>query len=167
MTAVTTNAEEIIAGLQLELRERIKSGAGPFLAAIYGPDGALVAKKANSVLKDRCSHSHAEMNAIKAAEKAFGTHDLSAFNLSIFITAEPCVMCMGGIMWSGIKSVYYGVPSKKVEEITGFDEGFKPGWKRAFAARGIAVRGGLAQSLGEEVLREYIELGGAVYKPAR
>ena len=31
-------------------------------------------------------------------------------------------------MWSGIKAVYFGVPSKRVEEITGFDEGFKPNW---------------------------------------
>ena len=51
-------------------------------------------------------------------------------------------MCMGGIMWSGIKAVYYGVPSKRVEEIAGFDEGYKPGWVEAFAPRGIKVEGG-------------------------
>ena len=32
------NVEQIITELQLELRERIKSGAGPFLAAIYKPE---------------------------------------------------------------------------------------------------------------------------------
>ena len=32
------NAEKIITELQEELRERIKDGAGPFLAAIYKPE---------------------------------------------------------------------------------------------------------------------------------
>ena len=32
------NAEKIITEVQLELRERIKGGAGPFLAAIYKPE---------------------------------------------------------------------------------------------------------------------------------
>ena len=45
------NAEKIITELQQELRERIKGGAGPFLAAIYKPDGTLVAGEANSVLR--------------------------------------------------------------------------------------------------------------------
>ena len=161
------NAEKIITELQLELRERIKDGAGPFLAAIYKPDGTLVAKAANSVLKDNCSHCHAEMNAIKAAEKALGTYDLSKYDLSLYVTAEPCVMCMGGIMWSGIKAVYYGVPSKRVEEIAGFDEGYKPGWIEAFAQRGIKVEGGIAQALGEDVLRKYVEGGYKIYKPER
>ena len=73
--------EKIITELQEELRERIKDGAGPFLAAIYKPDGTLVAKEANSVLKDNCSHCQAEMNAIKAAEKVLGTYDLSKYDL--------------------------------------------------------------------------------------
>lgn len=157
--------EKIITDLQNELREHIKKGAGPFLAAIYAPDGRLISKAANSVVSDTCSHCHAEMNAIKEAERLLGTYDLSPYNLSIYITSEPCVMCMGGIMWSGIKAVYYGVPSKRVEEITGFDEGYKPDWEEAFAARGIKVKGGFAQHLGEEVLREYIASGHPIYKP--
>ena len=161
------NAEKIITELQMELRERIKEGAGPFLAAVYGPEGTLIAKAANSVLKDNCSHCHAEMNAIKAAEEVLGSYDLSKFNLSLYVTAEPCVMCMGAIMWSGIKAVYYGVPSNRVEEIAGFDEGYKPGWVEAFAQRGIKVEGGIAQSLGEEILREYVEGGYTIYKPER
>lgn len=159
--------ERIIEALQLELRDRIRDGAGPFLAAVCRSDGTLVAKAANSVVRDNCSHCHAEMNAIRAAEEALGTYDLSGFDLSLYVTSEPCVMCMGGILWSGIKAVYYGVPSKRVEEITGFDEGYKPDWEKAFAERGIAVRGGFAQALGEEVLREYVASGFKVYKPER
>jgi len=70
-------------------------------------------------------------------------------------------------MWSGIGAIYYGVPSKRVEEITGFDEGFKPNWQNEFKTRGITVYGNIAPEKGEEVLREYVRQGGRVYKPTR
>ncbi len=160
-------AQEIISDLQKELHDRIHKGAGPFLAAIYDDKGNLIAKEANSVLKENCSHCHAEMNAIKAAEKHFNTYDLSAYNLSLYVTSEPCMMCLGGILWSGMKAVYYGVPSEKVEEITGFDEGFKPNWHREFENRGIHVEGNIAVEEGVNVLKEYITLGKTVYKTNR
>lgn len=161
-------AESIIRALQDELRERIRrEGCGPFLAAVYDAEGRLIAKAANSVVKEQCSHCHAEMNAIRAAQKALGTYDLSPFRLSIYVTAEPCIMCLGGIMWSGIQAVYYGVPSATVERITGFDEGFKPDWHAEFRKRGISVCGNIAPEAGEAVLHDYMRSGLAVYKPQR
>lgn len=166
-SAKLARAEEIILQLQAEMSEYIKNGSGPFLAAIYDDEGHLIAKKANSVVRENCSHNHAEMNTIKAAEKALNTYDLSKHNLSLYVTSEPCIMCLGGIMWSGIKAVYYGVPSKRVEEITGFDEGFKPDWLEEFKKRGITVYGNIAVEVGEQVLRDYVAQGHTVYKPER
>lgn len=160
-------AEKIIKNLQDELLSYIAAGSGPFLAAIYDENDNLVAKTANSVINEKCSHNHAEMNVIKAAEKALNTYDLSAHKLKLYVTAEPCIMCLGGIMWSGIKEVYYGVNSKRVEEITGFDEGFKPNWLDEFARRGITVYGEIAPEEGEKVLQKYVADGYTVYKPER
>lgn len=160
-------AQKIILGLQKELKRDIKKGSGPFLAAIYDNDGKLLAKAANSVVSKKCSHNHAEMNAIKMAEKALRTYDLSPYSLKLYITAEPCIMCLGGIMWSGIKEVYYGVPSADVEKITGFDEGFKPHWHDEFKKRGIAVYGNIEVEAGRKVLEEYVRQGHIVYKPGR
>ena len=153
--------------LQSELKTYIQKGHGPFLAAIYNGQGELIAKAANSVVQDQCSHAHAEMNAIKLAQQKLKTYDLSPYNLSLVVTSEPCLMCLGGIMWSGIKALYYGVPSNKVEAITGFDEGFKPGWEEAFKQRGIAVDGHLAVAEGEAVLKEYVQQGHPIYSPQR
>ena len=160
-------ATEIIIGLQNELKDYIAKGHGPFLAAVYDENGKLIAKTANSVINETCSNNHAEMNVIKATEKALCTYDLSSYNLSLYVTSEPCMMCLGGIMWSGIKAVYYGVPSKRVEEITGFDEGFKPDWFNEFKKRGITVYGNIAQEIGEEVLHYYVNQGNTVYQPER
>ena len=160
-------ASRIIAALQYELEELAELGSGPFAAAIYDAEGNLVVKMPNTVTLDNCSHNHAEMNVIKAAEEKLGTYDLSPFHLKLYSTSEPCLMCMGGIMWSGIKEVYYGVPTESVEEITGFDEGYKPGWREEFKKRGIIVYGNIERELGEQALRNYVAKGKTIYKPAR
>ncbi len=160
-------ASKIILDLQQELKKYISKGYGPFLAAVYDSKGNLVAKAANNVVNKSCSNNHAEMNAIKLAEKKLGTYDLSRYNLSLYVTSEPCMMCLGGIMWSGIKAIYYGVPSNKVSKITGFDEGFKQNWHNEFKKRGITVYGQIEQEAGEKILKDYVNQGHTVYKPKR
>jgi len=160
-------ARKIILNLQEDLKSHIENGIGPFIAAIYDEKGNLITKETNSVVFEKCSNNHAEMNAIKAAEKNLGTYDLAPYNLSIYVTSEPCIMCLGGILWSGIKNVYFGVPSKRVEEITGFDEGFKPDWLNEFKKRGITVYGNIECESGDKVLEYYVNLGKEVYKPSR
>ena len=158
-------AVQIISGLQLDLEECIKEGHGPFVAAIYDCDGNLVAKSSNSVVNDKCSHNHAEINVIREAERVLDTYNLAPYNLKLYVTSEPCMMCLGAIMWSGIKEVYYGVPSPRVEKITGFDEGFKPDWLNEFKNRGITVYGNILPELGEEKLKNYVSSDNIIYRP--
>lgn len=161
------NDESIILSLQEDLLSRIRSGegCGPFLAAVYDRTGACLARAANSVVRTKCSHNHAEMNVIRLVEEQLGTWNLAAYDLVLYTTSEPCLMCTGGILWSGIRKVVFGVPTPSVEAITGFDEGYKVGWREAFEKRGISVVGPLAQECGEDVLREYVRLGKTVYSP--
>ena len=149
-------ASKIILELQKELPEYIRKGSGPFLAAIFDESGNLIAKEANSVVSKVCSHNHAEMNTIASAEQKLETYDLSKHNLSLYVTSEPCIMCLGGIMWSGIKAVYYGVSSRRVEEI-----------QNKFKKRGITVYGCIETEAGEAVLKSYVQNGYTVYKPER
>lgn len=160
------HAKEIITGLQQALPEYIKHGHGPFLAAVYnGPH--LISECANTVVLHNCSNQHAEINAIERAQQVMKSYDLAPHNLDLYITAEPCMMCIGAIMWSGIKNVYYGVSSQKVEKITGFDEGFKPDWLNEFKKRGINVYGNIESKLGEEVLKQYVAQNNIIYKPSK
>ena len=160
-------AKKIIEELQSEIQDFTSNGSGPFIAAIYDDKNNLIIKIANSVVNDNCSNNHAEMMAIEKAQEKFNTYDLSTYNLKIYVTAEPCMMCIGGIMWSGIKEVYYGVPSKTVEKITGFDEGFKPNWLKEFKKRGITVYGNILPELGARELTKYVQTGKNIYQPTR
>lgn len=49
---------------------------------------------------------HAEMIAINKASKKMGTWRLD--NCELYVSLEPCMMCMGAIIESRIKNVYYG-----------------------------------------------------------
>lgn len=160
-------ARKILLNLQKDVISQTEKGYGPFVAAIYDKNGNLLVKTSNSVLSDQCSNNHAEMNAIREAERILNTFDLAPYELSLYVTSEPCIMCLGGIMWSGIKNVYYGVPSDKVEEITEFDEGFKPHWLKEFKKRGITVYGNIEPKSGETALKNYVDSGKKIYKPTR
>ncbi len=61
------------------------------------------------------------MNAIRLATKKLGTHDLS--DCVLYTTAYPCPMCLGAIIWSNIKKVYYGCNALDADAI-GFRDDF-------------------------------------------
>ena len=158
---------KIIKEILKQAQSNVENGFGPFLAAIFDKNGNLISQASNSVIKDCCSNNHAEINAIKLAEKKFSTYDLSEYDLSLYITAEPCMMCIGAILWSGIKKVFYSVPTKDVEEITGFDEGIKPDWIKEFSKRGIEVFGEIEVEEGRKLLINYVNSQKEIYKPKR
>lgn len=90
---------------------------GPFGATIV-KDGEIVAVSANSVLEEDAT-CHAEMNAIRAASKKLGTHDLSG--CIIYSTTEPCPMCFSAIHWAKIDKIVYGTTIEDVAKL-GFNE---------------------------------------------
>lgn len=159
------NANKVMQNVHNKTAEGVRNGKGPFYAEIYDANGNLVVSSSNSVVEDNCCLHHAEINTIKKAHEKFKEYSLAPENLTIYVNAEPCIMCAGAIMWSGIKTVYFGVPSSEVEKITGFDEGYKPNWIKEFKKRRITVYGNIEQQAGEKVLEDYVNSGRKIYKP--
>mmetsp|Transcript_20865 Transcript_20865/g.25264 ORF Transcript_20865/g.25264 Transcript_20865/m.25264 type:complete len:411 (-) Transcript_20865:977-2209(-) len=91
---------------------------GPFGAAVVR-NGKFVSLAHNTVLVDKDPTCHAEMNAIRYAAAAMGTHDLS--DCELYTTCEPCPMCWGAIHWSRVRKVYTGVDRFTAAEF-GFDD---------------------------------------------
>lgn len=94
---------------------------GPFGALIIDQNNEIIAVASNTVLRDHDPTAHAEINAIRKATKKLGSHDLS--NCILYTTAYPCPMCLGAIIWSNIKKVYFGCVEKDADEI-GFRDDF-------------------------------------------
>lgn len=56
--------------------------------------------------------AHAEIQAITAAAKNYGNYRL--INTTIFITLEPCLMCLGAIIQARIKTIVYGAHDTRI-----------------------------------------------------
>ncbi len=57
--------------------------------------------------------SHAEIIAIRKANLLVNNYRLSN-NFSIYVTLEPCIMCLGAIMHSRINNLYYGADNNSI-----------------------------------------------------
>jgi guanine deaminase len=99
-------------------RGMLNGDGGPF-GAIVVRDGRVIAKGHNQVLSSHDSTAHAEIVAIRQAEQALGTHDLT--DCEIYTTCYPCPMCLGAIMWARISKVHYGCTTDEAAAI-GFDD---------------------------------------------
>jgi guanine deaminase len=88
---------------------------GPFGAVITDCDGNIISLGHNEVLKTNDPTNHAEIVAIRHACQKLNTHDLS--NYIIYSSCEPCPMCLSAIIWSNIKTMYFGVTRIDAEKI--------------------------------------------------
>lgn len=82
------------------------------------PVGAVIVSKNeiigygyNSRERDGLVTSHAEIQAINMASKHLNTWKLEG--CTIYVTLEPCMMCMGAIIESRIDKLYYVSESQK------------------------------------------------------
>lgn len=87
---------------------------GPFGTVIV-KDGKIIAQGRNHVLADNDPTAHGEIYTIRKACHKLNTFDLSGCEL--YTNAEPCPMCLSAIIWSNIKTVYYGNTAKDAGKI--------------------------------------------------
>lgn len=108
------------------------SHGGPFGTVIV-KDGEIVGRGHNMVLANNDSTAHGEITAIRNAEQALGTYDLTGCVL--YTTGEPCPMCLAACMWANIEHVYYGCTIADNAVIGFRDEAFDNmfGGREAFA----------------------------------
>lgn len=85
----------------------------PIGAAIY-KNNELIAKAHNECILRNNSIAHAEILAIQKAMEELNSQYLD--NCEIYVTLEPCMMCMGAIINSRISKLVYGAYEPK----TGF-----------------------------------------------
>ncbi|HOX38536.1 MAG TPA: nucleoside deaminase [Candidatus Brocadiia bacterium] len=149
---------------RLNMRNRT---GGPFGACVFEMEtGRLISPGVNLVISSNHSIAHAEVVALAVAQQIFKSYDLSARgtgNYELVTSTEPCMMCMGTALWSGVRRIVCGAGDADAREI-GFDEGVKPdNWIAEFEKRGIAVSCGVLRAEAVQVLREYADGDGVVY----
>ena len=81
------------------------------VGAVIVKKGEIISKAHNLIEKNRSSLYHAEIIAIKKAQKYLNDWRLNG--CKIYVTLEPCLMCAGAIINSRIDEVIFGLRDEK------------------------------------------------------
>ena len=81
------------------------------IGAVVEKDGMIIGRGHNLTERAKDPTAHAEMIALREAAQVLGGWRLLGCNL--YVTAEPCAMCAGAIVWARIKKLYIGTMDPK------------------------------------------------------
>ncbi len=162
-----TDEEKMRLAVSLARENVIRETGGPFGAAVFrDPGDEPVAVGVNSVERLNNSAAHAEMMAIMAAEARLGSYTLrnpDGPGYVLFTSCEPCAMCLGAVLWSGVTRVVCGAGRQDALDL-GFEEGpVFPESYRYLENRGVKIVRGLLAEEARAVLRFYQERSGRIY----
>lgn len=87
------------------------------VGAVVVLDDKIIGEGWNKPISQHDPTAHAEIQAIRAAAKTVGNYRL--LNTTLYVTLEPCVMCVGAIVHSRIKRVVFGADDSKAGAIRG------------------------------------------------
>ena len=110
---MTDDARFMEAALALaqEARERQEVPVG----AVVVVDGAIVGRGYNQPIGSQDPTAHAEIVAIRQAAQGIGNYRLTSATL--YVTIEPCQMCVGAMVHARIARLVYGAPEPKAGAI--------------------------------------------------
>ena len=78
----------------------------PIGATVLSSSGKMIAKAHNQVITREDPTAHAEVLALRQACRKMGNYRLPGTTL--YVTVEPCLMCMGAIIHARIERIVFG-----------------------------------------------------------
>ena len=162
-----TMDERVQLAIELAHENVVRGTGGPFGAAIFESEtGRIVAAGVNLVVPSNNSILHAEVVAFMFAQARLESYSLAGAGMpahEMTTSCEPCAMCLGATLWSGVKRLVYAATREDASSVN-FDEG--PVFPESYAyllERGVEVVGGVRRAEGRAVLELYGRTGGVIY----
>jgi len=94
--------------------EAAQAGEVP-VGAVVVVDGAIVGRGFNRPITSNDPTAHAEIVALRDAAEQLKNYRLSGATL--YVTVEPCLMCVGALVHARIGTLVYGAPEPKAGAI--------------------------------------------------
>lgn len=101
--------EKLMSQALVMAKKAFSRGEVPVGAVIVDGDGKILARASNRVEASGCQLEHAEIRAIRRACKKIGNWRFDG--CFMFVTLQPCMMCLGLISLSRFEAVFYGAKS--------------------------------------------------------
>ncbi len=95
----------------LRLARRAEAGQEVPVGAVVVYQDQIVGQGCNRSITDIDPSAHAEVVAMRAAAKHFNNYRLP--DATLFVTLEPCVMCVGAMLHARIKRLVFGAHDPK------------------------------------------------------
>lgn len=166
-TPYTTQEDRMRLAIAVSRMNVEKDTGGPFGAAIFeSATGQIVAVGMNSVVRLSNCTLHGEMVAFMMANQRVGSFSLSSPGLpkhELYTSCEPCAMCLGATLWSGVHRVVYGA-AREDASLLKFEEGpvFPESYKY-LEDRGISIVRNVLRDEARAVLELYRSRSGKIY----
>jgi tRNA(adenine34) deaminase len=129
------------------------------IGAVLVLDGTVLARAFNQPISAVDPTAHAEVLALRDAARVIGNYRLTG--ATVYVTVEPCLMCVGALVHARVLEVVYGT----VEPRTGALVSAVPALDTPGLNHRFAVTGGVLEeecrSLMQEFFRERRRPGGA------
>ena len=93
-----------------QAQEGRRAGEVP-VGAVVVIDGEVAGRGFNQPIGTHDPTAHAEIVAIRDAARRFGNYRLTSATL--YVTVEPCLMCVGAMVHARIGALVYGAPEPK------------------------------------------------------
>ena len=94
-----------------EARQAAEMEEVPVGAVLVAEDGEVLARAHNRTIADNDPCAHAEILAIRRAASRLGNYRL--LNTALYVTVEPCLMCMGAIIHARVARLFFGTRDPK------------------------------------------------------
>ena len=131
-----------------QARRALAAGEVP-IGAVLVIDDAIVARGYNQPISACDPTAHAEILVLRDAARAVGNYRLT--NADLYVTLEPCLMCVGALVHARVKHVIYGAAEPKtgalVSTVRALDT---PGLNHRFS-----VTGGVREETARELIQEF------------
>ncbi len=112
-TKTTTDARGDVRFMKAALREAARAaerGEVP-VGAVVVRDGAIVARGSNRPVAASDPTAHAEVVALRRAARKSGNYRLP--DCDLYVTVEPCAMCLGALVQARVRRLVYGAADPK------------------------------------------------------
>jgi tRNA(adenine34) deaminase len=139
--------------MRAALAEAVRAGnAGEVpIGAVVVLDGAVVGTGFNQPIGAQDPTAHAEVIALRVAAKAVGNYRLTG--ATIYVTVEPCLMCVGAMVHARIGLVVFGAPEPKAGALQSMTRAHELGGLN----HRLDVASGILEAESRELLQQFFQ----------
>jgi tRNA(adenine34) deaminase len=150
MVVLPDSPEAFMRAALAQARLAAEAGEVP-VGAVVVLDGQVVGAGHNRPISSQDPTAHAEIIAMRAA--ALATRNYRLTGATLYVTVEPCLMCVGAMVHARIGALVFGAPEPKAGAV----ESTQRAHEHPALNHRLTVSGGLLADECGQVMREFFE----------